>query len=226
MEEKNEKFSIDTKDLKNETIQTAKKIRESVKGENIKEETKNAKNFIVEIFQNPLEKLKEVANDSSGKYLKTAILLLALWVILIFVNATYKTIYYWGFSRIFSNILEVSKMILAPLLGIVVYSMIVYALNKQNKKSLINIITTITITQLPLILASLASVLNLISANILIITSPFIKLCETIAVILGFFGIKYLFGEEKNSVFIKKYILIQLIYYIAYILISLLGIYI
>lgn len=227
MEENNEKkFSIDTENLKNETVETAKKFKESVKGTNIKEETKATKGFIVEMFKNPLEKIKEVANDNSGKYLKTALFLIIIWTIVVFVSSTYSTIYLWGFSRVFSNILSVLKRILAPALGMLVYSLVVLVLNKKNKKSLTDIISTVTITQLPLVIASIVSLLTIISSKISIITSPFSSLCSIVSIILGYFGFKELFGEEDNAVFIKKYVLIQLAYYIAYIVIALLGIYV
>jgi hypothetical protein len=45
-------------------------------------------------------------------------------------------------------------------------------------------------------------------------------------VLSGYFGFKNLFGEEDDKTFIKKYILIQIAYYVAYIVIKLLGIYI
>ena len=226
MEEKNEKFSIDAENLKNETVETAKKVKESVKGTNIKEETKATKGFIVEMFKNPLEKIKEVANDNSAKFFKTAIFLIIVWTIIVFISSCYSTIYYWGFSRVFSKILSVLKDILAPAIGIIVYSLIVLVLNKKNKKSLTTTISTITITQLPLIISSLVSLLTIISSNISTITIPFSKLCSVVAVVLGYFGFKNLFGEDDDKAFIKKYVLIQLIYYVAYIVIKLLGIYI
>jgi len=226
MGENNEKFSKDLSKFKNETVQTAKKLKETVKGTNIKEETKATKGIITEMFKNPLEKIKEVANDNSGKYLKTAIFLMALWTILVFISSSYSTIYYFGLARVFKNILVVLKKILAPALGIIVYSIIILTLNKENKKSLADIISTITITQIPLILVSLASLLTIISSNISIITVPFASLCEIITIIFSFFGIKYLFGEEEDSNFIKKYILIQAVYLVTYIVIGLLGIYI
>lgn len=226
--EKNEeeRNSIDTNNIKDETLKTAKKIKESMKETNIKEETKATKNFIVEMFKNPLEKIKQVANDSTIKYFKISIFLIIIWTVLVFINSTYTTIYYWGFSRVISKILLVLKEILAPAIGILVYSIIVLILNKENKKSLTTIISTITITQLPLIIASIVSLLKIISTKVTIITSPFATLCSSIAIILGYFGMKNLFGEEGSKTFIKKYILIQIIYYIAYVVIGLLGIYI
>ena len=226
MEEKDEKFSIDTENLKNETVETAKKVKETIKGTNIKEETKTTKNFIVDMFKNPLEKIKEVASDNSNKFFKTAIILVIAWTILIFIGSTYSTIYYWGFSRVFKNILTVLKEILAPAIGILVYSAIILVLNKKNKKSLPTIISTVTITQLPLTISSLVSLLTIISSNISLITIPFAKICSVVTIVLGYFGFKNLFGEDDDKTFIKKYALIQVVYYVAYIVIKLLGIYI
>ena len=226
MEEKEEKISIDTENLKNETVETAKKVKETIKGTNIKEETKTTKNFIIDMFKNPLEKIKEVASDNSNKFFKTAIILVIAWTILIFIGSTYSTIYYWGFSRVFKNILIVLKEILAPAIGILVYSAIVLVLNKKNKKALPTVISTVTITQIPLMLSALASLLTIISSNISLVTIPFAKICSVVTIILGYFGFKNLFGEEDDKVFIKKYVLIQVVYYVAYIVIKLLGIYI
>ena len=224
-EDKEEKFSIDKENLKNETVEAAKKVKESVKGANIKEETKKAKSFIVDMFKNPLEKIKEVAQDESAKYLKTAILLIIVWVLAIFIDSTYTTIHYWGFTRVFNNILSILKKILAPAIGIIIYSLIVFVMNKNNKKSLTTIISTITITQLPLIVAEVISLITIFSSKISLVTAPFAMLCSTVAIVLGFFGFKSMFEEECKT-FIKKYVLIQIIYYVAYIVIGLLGIYI
>ena len=222
MEEKEEKISIDTE---KETVETVKTKKENVKGAKIKEETKITKNFIVDMFKNPIEKIKDVADDNSNKFFRTAIILVIIWAIVIFIGSTYSTIYYWGFSRVFKNILTVLKEVLAPAIGILVYSAIVLVLNKKNKKSLKTVISTVTITQIPLIIASLVSLLKIISSNIALVTSPFAKICSVVAVVLGYFGLKNLYGEE-DKIFIKKYVIIQVIYYVAYIVIALLGIYI
>ena len=106
MEEKNK---IDKENLKNETSETAKKLKESFKTTKIKEETKATKGLAIEMFKNPLEKIKEVADNNSGKYFKTALFLIILWTIVVLIGSTYSTIYYWGFSKVFSNILNVLK---------------------------------------------------------------------------------------------------------------------
>lgn len=226
MEEKEEKFSIDTENLKNETAETAKKVKESIKGTNIKDETIATKGFITEMFKNPLEKIKEVAEDNSAKFFKTALFLIIIWVVAVFIKSTQQTIYLFGFSRVFSNILTVLKRILAPAIGILVYSVIVLLLNNKNKKSLTTIISTVTIAQIPLIIASIVSLLTIISKNIATVTEPFASVCSAVSIVLSFFGLKYLFGKEESKDFIKKYVLIQAIYAVCYIVIRLLGIYI
>lgn len=226
MSEKEQKNSIDAENFKKETVETAKKVKESIKDTNIKEETKKTKGFLIEMFKNPLEKIKQVANDKENSFLKTAIILVIIWTAIVFIDSTYSTIYYWRFSRVFKHILDVLKDILAPALGILVYSIIILVLNKKNKRSLTTIISTVTITQIPLIISELVSLLTIISSNITAITIPFAKVCSIISIILGYFGFKYLFEEDEDKVFIKKYTLIQVIYYVAYIVIKLLGIYI
>lgn len=226
MEEKEKKISIDTENLKNETAETAKKVKETMKGTNIKDETIATKGFITEMVKNPLGKIREVAEDNSAKFFKTALFLLIIWTIAVFIKSTQQTIYLFGFSRVFSNILAVLKKILAPAIGILVYSVIVLLLNTKNKKSLTTIISTVTIAQTPLIVADVVSLLTIISKNITTITGPFSSLCFAISIVLSFFGFKYLFGKEESKDFIKKYVLIQAIYAVCYIVIRLLGIYI
>lgn len=226
MEEKEEKISINTEELKNETVETAKKIKETVKNTNFKEETKKTKNFIIEMVKNPIQKITEIANDNTGKFLKTAIFLIVAWVIILFINSTTRTIAMFGFGRIFTNFINLLKTILAPIIGILVYSVIVLILNKKNKKSLITNISTITIVQIPLIISALVSLLKIVDSDLSVITVTFGYVCSAVATVLGYFGFKELFGEKEDNIFIKKYVLIQLIYYIAYIVLRLFRIYI
>lgn len=227
MEEKKEKFEIEAEDIKNETIETAKKVKETIKNTKIKDETKNVKNFIIDMLKNPLDKIKEIANEKSCKFLKIAIIMLIVWIIIVFISSAYSTVYYWGFSKLFKNILSVLKKVLAPIIGVLVYSVIIFVLNKKNnKKPLTTIISTVTVTQIPLIIASLVSLLTIISSDISTITNPFNKLCSTITIVLNYFGFKFLFEEENDKSFIIKFALIQAIYYVVYIIMGLLGIYI
>lgn len=226
MEENDEKFKVDTENLKNETVETAKKVKESVKGVDIKEETKNTRGFVTEMFKNPIKKIKDVAEDNSGNYFKTVLFLLAIWVIAVFIESSYSTISLLGFARAFRNILDVLKEIIAPLIGILLLSVFALLLNKDSKKSLTTIISTVTVCYLPSIIASVVSLLTLISSNMSRLTIPFTNLCVTVSIVLSYFGFKAIFGNKEDNEFIKKFVIIQILYKVAYIVIRLLGIYI
>jgi DNA gyrase/topoisomerase IV subunit A len=81
MEEKNNNFSVDKEELKSETKETISQVKETIKNVNIKEDSVATKNFVVEIFKEPINKLKEIIEDNSGKFLKFAILILAVYVL-------------------------------------------------------------------------------------------------------------------------------------------------
>lgn len=225
MSDKKEEISSQAEEIKKETSETIKQVKDTVKTVNIKDETIKTKGFIGEMFKKPLEKIKEIAKEDS-KYFKTAIFILIIWTIAVFVKSTYSTIYYWGFSRVFTNILSVLKDILTPILGILAYSIIIFIFNKKNKKTLTNIISTVTLAQLPLTIASVISLLTIFSYEFTKITVAFTSLCTVVSIILAYFGYKEIFNEKADSEFIKKFILIQLIYFIVYVILTFLGIYI
>ena len=120
-ENKQEK-SVNTEELKNETV------------DNVKEEAQVAKGFVLEMFKRPLEKIKEMANDTTSKYLKTSILLLVIWAIAILV-AKFDFDIFDGFTlKYFGRmILNYVKAILAPVLMVVTMSVILFIM-KQMKK--------------------------------------------------------------------------------------------
>ena len=105
-------------------------------------------------------------------------------------------------------------------------AVIVLVMNKENKKPLTTIISAITMVKIPVVIAALANILTIFSSQISIVTSPFASFCSVISVVLMYFTLKAIFKVEKNSDFIKKFVLVELIYYVAYIILSLLRIYI
>lgn len=225
MSEKKEEISNQAEEVKKETFKTANDVKESVKNVNIKDETLKTKGFIGEMFKNPIDKIREIAKEDS-KYFKTALFVLVIWTIAVFITSSYSTIYYWGFARIFSNILNVLKEILVPIVGVLVLSLIIFVLNKNNKKSLTSIISTVTATRLPLAISAVVSILTLFSRNFAKVTHSFDALCTVITIVLSYFGFKEIFNEKDNNKFTKKFVLIQVIYYLVAIVLTFLEIYI
>ena len=225
MSENNEKISNQAKEVKEETVETAKKIKETVKNVNIKEETAKTKNFILAMFNDPIGEIKRIANDDSNHF-KTALFVLIIWTIAVFIKSTYSTIYYWGLERVFYNILGVLKEILVPVIGVFVYVIIVFLLDKNKSKKMTSIISTITAAQLPMVISSIISILTIISRDFSKISVTINGFCMVIATVLSYFGFKSLLNEEDDSKFIKKFVIIQLIYYAVAFVLTFLGIFI
>lgn len=225
-ENKQEK-SVNTEELKNETVDTVKQVKETMKNVNVKEEAQVAKGFVLEMFKRPLEKIKEMANDTTSKYLKTSILLLVIWAIAILV-AKFDFDIFDGFTlKYFGRmILNYVKAILAPVLMVVTMSVILFIMNKKSKKPLTTVLSTITATQVPVIFAEIIGLLTKISYNALTITNRVYNLATIISTVLMYFAIRELYGEEDEKKAFKNFVIIEAIYIVVSLVISYLGIYI
>ncbi|MEE0865825.1 MAG: hypothetical protein U0L98_03385 [Clostridia bacterium] len=225
MAENNEN-KINTEELKSEASNTVNQVKDTIKKVDIKKDSVETKGFIVELFKNPLEKIKAVAEDTKGNYLKYAIIVLVIWVAAKFLSRCFSIGWHWRPYNIFDNIWSIGVATITPLLSVLVMVLIAFVLNKKNKKPLTTLISAITIANIPTVVASVLSLLTIISSQVSLITIPFTSLCSVISIVLTYFALKNVFGEEKNSDFIRKFVLIETLYYVAYIVLSLLKIYI
>lgn len=228
-EKKNEEQNVNTEEIKKETVETVNQVKETIKNVDIKNDAKAATGFVSSMFKDPFGTIKQIVADHSNKHFKTAIIFVIVWMVVELIDSLFGGYYSYNrfsFHLAFKQILEVIKSVIAPALGIVVLSGIVYVMNKENKKSMITNITAITTAKVPVILASIVSLLTIFSTQIGQITRPFASFCYVISIVLTYFATKTIFGEEQNSKFFKKFVLIEGIFYIAYFVISFLGIYI
>lgn len=220
--------TVNKEELKNETVKTAKEVKETIKNVDIKEDAKATTGFITEMVKTPLKRLKEISEDVQHKDFKYAIVLIVVWMIVCAISnlQNYSSIDYfftYGFTKHF---LSLVKAIIAPALGIVVMSLIVFIMNKNNKKSFVTIMTSITSARIPIIIANAITLLTIFSTSIYRLTSLFNSFATIITAVFTYFAAKALFGEENDSKFIKTFAIIEAIYYVAYLLISYLEIYI
>ena len=227
-ENENKESAVNKEEIKEETVKTAKEVKETIKNVDIKKDAKATTGFITEMIKNPLGRLKEIANDKENKDFKYAVVLAVIWMIVLAILhlSSYSSIdsfFAYSFTKHFLGLL---KTIIAPIVGIIVMSIIVFAINKNNKKSFMTILTSITAGQIPVIVADILGLLRLISLSISKLLSPFSMFCSAISIVFTFFAIKALIGEEDNSKFLKTFVIIQAIYYVAYLIISYLEIYI
>lgn len=229
MEEiKKEEQNINTEEIKKETVETVNQVKETIKNVDIKNDAKAATGFVSSMFKDPFGTMKQIVNDSSNKQFKTAIIFVVVWMVAELVYALfggYYSVNRFSFNLAFKQILTIIKAVIAPVLGIVVLSGIVYVMNKENKRSMITTITGIVTAKIPVVIASVVSLLTIIDSKVSIITNPFASLCSVISIELMYFTTKIMFNEDHNSKFFKKFILIEAIYYAIYVVVSLLGIY-
>lgn len=226
MEENKNEMNVNTEEIKKETVDTVNQVKETIKNVDIKNDAKEATGFASAIFKDPFGTMKQIVNDDSNKHFKTAIIFMIIWIIAIFISSLFgTTLYKFSFNLAFKQILSIIKAVVAPLLGVIVLSAIIYLMNKENKKSMITNITAVVTAKVPVIIASIVSLLTIISTQVGQITRPFSSLCSVISIVLTYFAAKSICGEE-DSKFFKKFVLIEAIFYIVYFAISFLGIYI
>ncbi|MBQ2836349.1 MAG: hypothetical protein IJE68_05910 [Clostridia bacterium] len=219
--------SLNTEELKNATVDTVKQVKESMKNVNVKEEAEATKGFVMEMFKNPLEKIKEIANDSENKYFKTSIILLIVWVAATLISVIDLGIFdYFTWTYFRTLLLAYIKAVFAPILMIVAMSVILFLMNKKSKKSLTTLISTLTATRIPIIFANVIGLLTIISSNIVKITSKISSLASLISTVLMYFAIRELYGEEDEKQAFKNFVIIEAIYLLVSLVISYLGIYI
>ena len=72
----NEKFSVDTEQLKNETKETVNQVKSSIKNVNFKQDAEETKGFVKEMFSNPFEAVRRVATEEENVFKKVIFLMI------------------------------------------------------------------------------------------------------------------------------------------------------
>ena len=227
---------INTEEIKKEAVNTAQEVKEAVKNTDVKKDVNVAKGFISNFFKNPLQEIETVASSSKNQFLKIAIIVLVIWLIASFIGAVIDVFdSYTLFSGIsvgtflkisVNNIFSVVKAVITPFISLVILSGIVYIMAKDKKKPFIQIATSVVIAKIPVIIATIASLLEVFSSQVYKITGPFSAFCNIISTVLLYFTVKSLYGQKEDNSFIKTFAIIMGIFYIARFVISFFGLYI
>jgi len=201
-------------ELKQGAKETFNQTKEAIKNMDVKAEAKATQNFLLNFVKNPIDVLTNEVNTGSTS-LNLAIVLNAIWIIAAGIMQ-FRT--FWNVrNNQWSNVgfLSVIQAALAPLIGVLVMSVILLVLNKGTKKSLTDIIKIVTITRIPRIIASVITILNILSNQAWRITAPISSFANAISLILLFFAIKALYNEESNSRMFKNFIIVYGLYVLA-----------
>lgn len=235
MEENKENTTqINTEEIKKEATDTVNQVKDTFKNADLKKDANEAKGFFSSFWKEPIKQLENVAHSSKNKFLKTAIIILVVWLVACFIDSvvsafgsySYFSGIAWFFKNSLNNVLAIIKAIITPILSIVVLSGIIYFISKEKKKPFIHIASAVVIAKTPVVLASVVSLLEIFGREVYKLTSPFSSFCSIISTVLIYFTCKFLCDEERHDVFFKKFVLIMGIFYIVKFLFSFLGIYI
>lgn len=234
--EENNQNNVNAEDIKKEAKETVNQVKDSFKNMNMKQETEKTKNYFSRFLKEPVTVIKEIAHDKSNSFFKTAIVLLVVWIlvsvlvaIVNLITSLFSTIFNFGFEyvfqTIFRNILNIVKSLIVPIISVAVLSASIYFTNSKHKKSFLTTAVTIMAAKIPVILAEIISILTIIPYASRI-TSPVSGLLGLVSTVLTFFAIKELNDEESNDGAVKKFLIVEGIYYIVKFVLSFLTIYI
>ncbi len=237
-EEKKEESVINTEELKKDASTVVNEVKDNFKNVDMKKEGKAAKGFIKELFKNPIDKIQDMVKENNGKYFKYALIILAIWTVVDLILAIYsqRGVFFkifTGFSNLLgfstsigSAILSIFLALITPTVAVLIMTLIAFLFNKQNKKSFLTVLSGVTIAKIPVVAAEVISLLSMIGPFAIKITSPVKIFAGIISTVLMYFTLKNVFGNKKDSEFFYKFLIVEAIYYAAYIILSLIGIYI
>ena len=234
--EENNQNNVNAEDIKKEAKETVNQVKDSFKNMNMKQETEKTKNYFSRFIKEPVTVIKEIAHDKRNSFFKTAIVLLVVWIlvsvlvaIVNLITSLFSTIFNFGFEyvfqTIFRNILNIVKSLIVPIISVAVLSASIYFTNSKHKKSFLTTAVTVMAAKIPVILAEIISILTIIPYASRI-TSPVSGLLGLVSTVLTFFAIKELNDEESNDGAVKKFLIVEGIYYIVKFVLSFLTIYI
>ena len=184
-------------------------MKESIKNVNLKNDAEETKGFLKEMISNPFEAVRKVANEEENVFKKVIIIML----VFIIASAAYSIISvvkYGKYLDLLDNVMTIVAGILYPIFFVLAPAVIVLILNKNNKKSLITIISTIVVASVPVVINHLIDIVEILVSGISIVTGPISTGLSAVAIVLTYFGIKDLFGIEEHKDFVNKYVVIKI----------------
>lgn len=202
-------MDIDKEELKNETKQTVNQVKDSLKDVDVGKEARETHGFIKGMCVEPFETVKSVATGEQEVFKRALILVIIHCAITFLIS-----IFGYHFGNILEKLLDLVLDTLAPIITVLVPTIMILIMNKNNKKSATTIISTLVVARIPALISSAVSLIRTIIPKIALIASPISSTLSAIAIILTFYGMKTLFDEDKQA-FLPKYAVIELVRYVV-----------
>ena len=217
MNEENNNFSVDTEQLKSETKDTVNQVKDTIKNADFKEGAAQTKGFLMDMFSKPISTVKKVASEEENVLFK-AIMIMMLYIGISFVRDLIYTLRVRKYITFGNNLIFLAYSIIQPMLVVLIPAILVFVLNKKNKKTLTTILCTLVVASVPCIVTELITLINDFSSSIVTITSIISTIVTAVGYVLTYFGMKELF-EEDDDKFIKTFAIIKLISAFAFLII-------
>ena len=197
-------------ELKQETVNTFNQAKEQMKNINLKEEAEIGKGLLKKMWKNPVETIKEVVNDNENKVFKTALILVGVWAVIEMLDMilSYAMSKYAEFE-----FLPTLKVTIAPILKIIAMALALYFVNNRVKDSITKALTAVTIAHIPSIISSVIWLIYHMSSKASTILSPISSILSIITTILMYFTVKAYAKEENEENAVKKFILVEAVFY-------------
>ncbi len=227
MEENKENVNIPNTENTKETV--------NEKTETVKKENNESKNFFPNFFKTPYDEIKKVAQSPKSYFIIILVSFLS-WIAANLIggiisivdhmlNGYYSNILMY-FKNSFDDILDLFVSILTPAIIISVLSLIIYLFMKNKKKNYLTIASTLIIAYIPVISASIVSLLGYINYNIAKLTNTYSSFCSVITAVLTYFAIKSLYSEEDDNKSTITYLITMGIYFGFVFILKIFGLYI
>ncbi len=208
-------------DLKQETVKTFNEAKEQMKNINLKQEAEVGKGLLKKLWKNPIESIKEIAEDKENKTFKTALLLVAVWAIIELID---KILYYAMSKYADFEFLPTLKVTVAPILRVIAMTLALYFVNNRAKDSISKVLTSVTVAYIPSIISSLLWLLDHISTKMYTLLSPVGGLLRVVSIILMYYTVKEFVKKDSEENALKEFVKVQAIFYVIVFAISFLGI--
>ena len=242
MEENNEdQKTINTETVTAEIKEPAKEqeikteAKETVKSSNTKKDYTAIKNFFSNFFKTPYDEINKVSESPKSYFIIILISFIA-WVaaklingIIGIIDSAVRSLYsniFTYFKYSLDKVGDLFISILSPAIIIAVISLIIYLFVKNKKKNYITIASTLIVAYIPVISASIISLLGNINTTVAKLTSTYSSFCSVITAMLTYFAIKALYGEENDNKATITYLITMGIYFGFVFILKIFGLYI
>lgn len=222
----------------NETTTSVKsETKETPKSSNTKTDYSATKNFFKNFFKTPYDEIKKVAETPKSYFIIILVSFIA-WVAAGLIDGIIgitSSILRSPYSNLFSyfkyslnKIGDLFIAILSPAIIIAVIALIIFLFmkNKNKKKGYMTIASTLIVAYLPVVSASIISLLGNINSTIAKLTSTYSSLCSVITAVLTYFAIKALYGEDDDNKATITYLITMGIYFAFVFILKVFGLYI